>query len=68
MFSKIDGRSRYHQLRIKEENILKTAFKSRYGLYEFIVLSFSLTNAPATFIELMNWVFKDFLDTFVMSS
>ncbi|TYK02909.1 ty3-gypsy retrotransposon protein [Cucumis melo var. makuwa] len=66
MFSEIDLRSGYHQLRIKDSHVPKTAFHSRYGHYEFIVMSFGLTNAPTVFMDLMNRVFREFLDTFVI--
>jgi hypothetical protein len=66
VFSKIDIRSGYHQLKVQECDIPKTAFVLRYGLYVYMVVSFGLTNAPAYFMYLMNKVFMDYLDKFVV--
>jgi hypothetical protein len=66
VFSKIDLRSGYHQLKIRECDIPKTAFVLRYGLYEYTVMSFGITNTPTYFMYLMNKVFMEYLDKFVM--
>ena len=66
VFSKIDLRSGYHQLKIKPSDTEKTAFTTRYGLYEYTVMSFGLTNATAYFMYLMNKVFMEYLDKFIV--
>jgi hypothetical protein len=66
VFSKIDLHSDYHQIKIRDEDIPKTAFSMRYGLYEYVVMSFALTNAPAHFMYLMNSVFMQELDKFIV--
>ena len=66
MFSKIDLRSGYHQVRIKDEDNFKTTFRTRYGHYEFDVMPFGITNAPVFFMCLMNNVMHKYLDKFVV--
>jgi hypothetical protein len=66
VFSKIDLRSGYHQMKIRPSDIPKTAFSTRYGLYEFTVMSFGLTNASSYFMNLRNKVFMEYLDRFVV--
>jgi hypothetical protein len=66
VFSKINLQSGYHQLKIRESDIPKTAFRTRYGLYEYTVMSFGLTNALAYFMYLMNKVFMEYLDRFIV--
>ena len=66
VFSKIDLRSSYHQVRVKEEDIPKIDFRTRYGHYEFLVMSFKLTNVAAVFMDTMNRVFHEYFDQFTV--
>ena len=66
MFSKIDLRFGYHQLKVKAKDVQKTTFRTRYRHYEFLVMPFRVTNAPTAFMDLMNRVFKQFLDEFIV--
>jgi uncharacterized membrane protein len=66
VFSKIDLRSGYHQVKIRESDIPKTAFILTYGLYEYTVMSFGLTNAPTYFMYLINKIFMEYLDKFIV--
>lgn len=66
MFLKIDLCYGYHQLKVKEIDVHKIIFRTRYGHYEFLVMPFSLINAPAVFMNIMNWVFQSYLDQFIL--
>jgi len=66
VFSKIDLRSRYHQILVKADDVQKTVFRSRYGHYEYVVMPFGVTNALTMFMDYMNKIFRPFLDKFVV--
>jgi len=66
VFSKIDLQSGYYQILVKADDVQKTAFRSRYGHYEYVVMPFGVTNAPAAFMDYMNWIFRPFLNKFIV--
>ena len=66
IFLKVDLRSGYHQLKIKPEDVSKSAFRTRYGHFEFLIMPFGLTSTPAASIDMMNRVFQPYLDQFVV--